>query len=79
MEYFIINLTDSADLDQPIPVDAEESGDIGCAAHSAVDEALSDHGQQMELPLFVDIHRAENFPRAAPFHAGARKLHPISN
>ena len=72
MNHFIINLTDSADLDQQIAVGVEESGDIGCAAQLAIDKMLSNRVREMAFPLFVDIHRAEDFPQVASHYEGAR-------
>ena len=73
MNHFIINLTDSAGLDQQLAVGVEASADIGCAAQFAIEKMLSHRGRAMAFPLFVDIHRAEDFPQVAALYHGARK------
>ena len=73
MNHFIINLTDSAGLDEQIASDVEEAGDVGCAAQSAIDQVLSDRGREVAFPLFVDIHRADDFAQVAPLYDGVRE------
>jgi len=72
MNHFIINLTDSAGLDQQIAIGVEALRDVGCAAQCAIDQVLAQRGREIAFPLFVDIHRAEEFPQVAPLYDGAR-------
>ncbi len=68
MNRFIIHLTDSVGLDQRISVDVVENDGIGQAAHLAIDDILSHRHRPVAFPLFLDIHRAENFPEVAALY-----------
>ena len=73
MNHFIINLTDSAGLDNQVVIGVEEPGDVGCAAQCAIDQVLAQRGREIAFPLFVDIHRAEDFPQVATLYDGVRE------
>ena len=73
MNHFIINLTDSAGLDQQIAIGVAEPRDVGCAAQCAIDQVLSQRGHEIAFPLFVDIHRADDFAQVAPLYDGVRE------
>lgn len=71
MNHFIINLSDSTDLDEQIAVDVELQDDIGHVAQVAINELLVARGKSVSFPLFVDIHRAEDFPQLAALYPSA--------
>ena len=73
MNYFIINLTDSAGLDQQIAIGVEEPREGGCAAQCTIDRVLSRRGREIAFPLVVDIHRADDFPKVATLYDGVRE------
>lgn len=73
MDHFIINLTDSAGLDQQIVIGVQGLRDVGCAAQYAIDQVLSQRGREIAFPLFVDIHRAQDFPQVETLYDGARE------
>ena len=51
MNLFIINLTDSAGLDQQIAIGVEEPREVGCAAQCAIIQVLSQRGREIAFPL----------------------------
>ena len=69
MKTYVVCVSDSAGVDRRTPVLVQEDTSLGRVAQMAIDEFISIEGDDIDFPLFVDIHSAEEF-------AGVRWLHP---
>jgi hypothetical protein len=63
MQEFVIHITDPSRIDERVTV--RSLGEVGHAAHLAIDDVLARHGGDFAFPLFIDIHPAADFPQVA--------------
>lgn len=68
MKSFVIHITDAAKVDRRIIVSVVEPGNLGRAAHMALDLVVDEEGPKLQFPIFLDIHAADQFSNVAWMH-----------
>ena len=64
---FVICITDASWVDRQIVVSVAETTNLGRAAHLALDQIM-DEGTNIQFPVFLDIHSADEFSNVAWMH-----------
>jgi len=77
MKSFIIHISDSSELDQRTAITVNDSMDIGQAAQIALDDMVEQFGENIEFPLFVDIHPHATFTNIEWMHQESEKPEDI--
>lgn len=68
MKSYVIHITDAARVDRQVVVSVIEPMNLGRAAHMAIDRVVDEEGAQLQFPIFLDIHPAEQFSGVAWMH-----------
>ena len=71
MKTYVVCVSDSASCDRRTPVMVLESTSLGEVARMAIDEFVSAFGDEVQFPLFVDIHPGKEFGGVQWLHARA--------
>ncbi len=61
MKQYVVHLTNPTSLDERIVVTANEH-DLAMVARDAVHQAIAAMDGGIDLPMFIDIHPADNAP-----------------
>lgn len=56
MKAFVVHVTDIGSIDEQITVEVSDRMDLGRAAQLALDQIAENHGCDITLPVFIDIH-----------------------
>lgn len=68
MRAYIVHLSDAAAADHQTPVFVEDGDPVSVVAQIAVDEFVEALQGEIQYPLFIDIHLAENYEPVAWMH-----------
>jgi hypothetical protein len=76
MKTYVVCVSDSAGGDRRTPVIVQEDTSLGKVAQMAIDEFISVFGDEVNFPLFVDIHPAQEFAGVHWLHSRASSPTP---
>jgi len=68
MKTYVVCVSDSAGADRRTPVIVEEDTGMGRVSQMAIDDFLAFFGDEVQLPLFVDIHAGDQFANVSWLH-----------
>lgn len=70
MKTYVVTVSDASNVDRLTPVSVKEETSLGKVAQMAVDEFIETHGDDVQFPLFIDIHPAAEFRGVHWLHGG---------
>lgn len=68
MATYIVHISDAGRTDCQVSVRADELTSLPSAVQMALEDYIAEHSADVEFPLFLDIHPAEEFANRAWMH-----------
>jgi len=68
MATYIMHISDAGRTDSQMSVEVDAQTSLAQAVQTALEDFTAQHGNDVEFPLFLDIHPAEEFASRAWMH-----------
>jgi hypothetical protein len=71
MKTYVVCVSDAHGADRRTPVIVQDDASLGKVAQMAIDDFVTVFGEEVQFPLFVDIHPAKQFGNVQWLHPRA--------